>query len=287
MMSTDMTALSAPISNLTTYTRIVESYPRLTPNQEQDLAIRFRENDDHGAAKKLILSHLWYVLYIARGYSGYSLPADDIVQEGNVGLMKAVKRFDPNRGVRLATYAAHYIRAEIHEYILKNWRIIKFTTTKAKRKLFYKLRSAKPKLDWLRLNDAKEIAETLNVSCDDVLHMDAQMYVKDQPFNASPTDSEGWAPEDYLCDCSPSPENQVCDKQFMELSSNALSEALENLDDRSRFIIESRWLLDDDKKTTLKELADHYQVSKERIRQIEAAAILKLKKMIAENFEHN
>jgi RNA polymerase sigma-32 factor len=288
-MNSDIIALSAPISNLRSYAQLTESYPRLTREQERDLAIQLRETNDIDAAKQLILSHLRNVLYIARGYNGYGLPLEDIVQEGNIGLMKAVKRFDPLQGVRLATYAAYWIRSEIHEYIMKNWRIVKVITTKAKRTLFYKLRGAKPKLGWVNNTDAQEIADTLNVSLADVLDMDTQMYVKDQPFDAptSSSDEGSWAPEDYLQHADATPEEQAGEKQHRRLASAALSKAMEKLDDRSRHIIASRWLSDDDDKPTLEDLGDRYQLSAERIRQIEANAIAKLKKAIDANLSRS
>ena len=282
MSATDLMALPAPISNLRQYSQFVESFPRLDEDEERALADRLHRDNDLEAARQLILSHLRYVVYIARGYTGYGLPAEDLVQEGNIGLMKSVRRFDPSRGVRLAAYAAYWIRAQIHDFILKNWRMVKVVTTKAKRKLFYKLRGAKQRLDWLNRSEAEEIADALDVSLDDVHDMESQLYLKDESFDkpVSARDDEYWAPEVYLENSGASIDEQVSEIEFLGAASEALTDALLALDARSRDIIESRWLVEDDIKLTLQALGERYDVSAERIRQLENAAIRKLKELM-------
>lgn len=282
MPATELMALQTPISDLTQYSRLVESFPRLDEEEERTLAERLHRDDDLEAARNLILSHLRYVVYIARGYMGYGLPAEDLVQEGNIGLMKAVRRFDPSRGIRLAAYAGYWIRAHIHDFILKNWRIVKVVTTKAKRKLFYKLRSAKQRLDWLNRAEAEEIAESLNVSSSDVHDMEGQLYLKDESFDTptSASEDEYRVPEAYLEDSAASPDRQVNEIEFLCAASDALTDALSALDARSRDIIESRWLAEDDDKLTLQALGDRYEVSAERIRQLESAAIQRLRELM-------
>ncbi len=282
MSATDLIALPTPVSNYRQYSQLVESFPRLDEDEERSLAERLHRDNDLDAARQLILSHLRYVVYIARGYSGYGLPAEDLVQEGNIGLMKAVQRFDPSRGVRLVAYAGYWIRAHIHDFILKNWRIVKVVTTKAKRKLFYKLRSEKQRLDWLNCAEAEEIADALDVSSADVVDMEGQLYLKDEPFDTpvSASDDEYRTPEAYLEGQDASPDIQVSEREFLSSASEALTDALEALDARSRDIIESRWLAEDDNKLTLQALGDRYQVSAERIRQLENAAIRRLKELM-------
>ena len=230
------------------------------------------------AARQLVLSHLRFVVHIARSYQGYGLPLADIIQEGNVGLMKAVDRFDPNRGVKVVSFAVHWIKAEIHEYILKNWRMVKIATTKAQRKLFFNLRSKKKTLDWLTQEEAEKIAEDLNVEVKDVLHMENRLTSQDSAFDAPVgSDDEGdiLSPSQFLEDKSSSPEILVEQQEVAEHNSEELSMALASLDDRSKDIIARRYLADE--KETLHDLADEYNVSAERIRQIENGALKKLK----------
>lgn len=282
MSNANSTALPAPLSNLSQYLQLVETFPRLNDNEERALSERLKQDNDLDAARKLILSHLRYVVYIARGYTGYGLPQEDLIQEGNVGLMKAVRRFDPARGVRLVAYACYWIRAHIHEFILKNWRIVKVTTTKSRRKLFYKLRGAKQRLDWLHRDEAEDIARSLGVDAADVIEMEAQMYVSDQPFDVPseelPDDTRSLS--DYLEDTGSSPDHRVAQDQFLGCASIALRDALQTLDIRSRDIIESRWLAEDADKPTLQSLGERYGVSAERIRQLEVAAISRLREMM-------
>jgi len=282
MSATESMALPAPTSNLRRYAQLVESFPRLDEDEERVLAERLNRDNDLVAARQLILSHLRYVVYIARRYTGYGLPAEDLVQEGNIGLMKAVRRFDPSRGVRLVAYAGYWIRAHIHDFILKNWRIVKVVTTKAKRKLFYKLRGAKQRLEWLNRAEAEEIAEALDVRSADVHDMDGQLYLKDESFDTpvSASEDEYWAPEAYLEDSAASPDEQVSESEFLYSATEALTNVLSVLDARSRDIIESRWLAEDDNKLTLQALGNRYGVSAERIRQLEIAAIGRLKELM-------
>lgn len=281
-MSTNLVALPYQWGNLGQYTQLVESFPRLEADEERTLAERLRRDNDLDAARRLTTSHLRYVLYISRGYSGYGLPQEDLLQEGNIGLMKAVRRFDPNRGVRLAVYAAYWIRAHIHDFILKNWRIVRAVTTKSKRKLFYKLRGAKQRLDWLNRAEADEIAEALEVSSDDVIDMEGQLYRKDEGFDA-PIDgdhNEAWSPSSYLEGPEPPPETALAESEFLGTASEALRDALDALDWRSRDIIQSRWLADEDARLTLKALGERYDISAERVRQLECAAIKHLREEI-------
>ncbi len=282
MSATHLMALPTPVSKFRNYLQLVESIPQLDADEERSLAERWHRYNDLDAARQLTLSHLRYVVYIARRYTGYGLPTEDLIQEGNIGLMKAVRRFDPSRGVRLVAYASYWIRAHIHDFILKNWRIVKVVTTKAKRKLFYKLRSAKPRLDWLNREEAEKIADALDVSSGDVYDMEGQLYLKDESFDAllPASDDANWAPEAYLGDRDASPDVQVSDSEFLSTASEALLDALSALDARSRDIIESRWLVEDDEKLTLQALGDRYQVSAERIRQLEFAAIRQLKELM-------
>ncbi|HNP64571.1 MAG TPA: RNA polymerase sigma factor RpoH [Woeseiaceae bacterium] len=282
MSNTNVTALPVPLSNLSQYLQLVETFPRLKDDEERALAERLKQDHDLDAARTLILSHLRYVVYIARGYTGYGLPQEDLIQEGNVGLMKAVRRFDPARGVRLVAYACYWIRAHIHDFILKNWRMVKVTTTKSRRKLFYKLRSAKQRLDWLNRDEAKDIARSLGVDAEEVIEMEAQMYVPDQPFDVP---SEEFSDDtrslsDYLEDTGTTPDQKVAQDQFLCCASSALHDALRTLDTRSRDIIESRWLNEDPDKPTLQSLGERYGVSAERIRQLEVAAISQLREMM-------
>jgi RNA polymerase sigma-32 factor len=256
----------------------VHSIPILTKEQEQELAIKLYEEDDLDAARQLVIHHLRFVVHIARSYQGYGLPLADIIQEGNVGLMKAVDKYDPHRGVKVVSFAVHWIKAEIHEYILKNWRLVKIATTKAQRKLFFNLRSKKKSLEWLTKEEAEKIAEDLNVEVKDVLHMENRLSSNDSSFDAptsSDDDDEIMSPSQYLEDKRYDPEVMVAAAEAEEINHNHLSEALKMLDDRSKDILLRRYLAD--KKATLHDLADEYNVSAERIRQIENGALKKLK----------
>ena len=280
-MGTDLQKieLSTPGKDIESYLACVHSIPILTPEQEKELAFKLYEKDDLDAARQLVIHHLRFVVHIARSYSGYGLPVGDIIQEGNVGLMKAVNKFDPNRGVKLVSFAVHWIKAEIHEYILKNWRLVKIATTKAQRKLFFNLRSKKKTLEWLTKEEAENIAKDLNVEVKDVLHMEKRLSANDTPFDApsdtSDSDDQIMSPSQYLEDSAANPADLVEAEQTMEFHNDELLDALKSLDDRSKDIILRRYLTDT--KVTLHELADEYQVSAERIRQIENGALKKLK----------
>ncbi len=280
-MGTDLQKieLTTPGKDIESYLACVHSIPILTPEQEKELAFKLYDNDDLDAARQLVIHHLRFVVHIARSYSGYGLPVGDIIQEGNVGLMKAVNKFDPNRGVKLVSFAVHWIKAEIHEYILKNWRLVKIATTKAQRKLFFNLRSKKKTLEWLTKEEAENIAKDLNVEVKDVLHMEKRLSANDTPFdapsNTSDSDDQIMSPSQYLEDSAANPADLVEAEQTMEFHNDELLDALKSLDDRSKDIILRRYLTDT--KVTLHELADEYQVSAERIRQIENGALKKLK----------
>ena len=277
-----MTAMPSPVGNLDGYIRAVQQYPMLTEQEEQGLARRLRDSDDLDAARQLILSHLRLVVSTARQYLGYGLPHADLIQEGNIGLMKAVKRFDPERGVRLVSFAMHWIKAEIHEYILKNWRLVKVATTKAQRKLFFNLRSMKGNASHLDQATAEAIASELNVSESDVREMDMRMTGRDIALDPGPdvSDEDNFAPIDYLADDSMEPTAVLEGRDRDHLQSEGLQQALAQLDDRSRRIVTSRWLADDGG-ATLQDLADEYGVSAERIRQIEAKALKSLRTHLA------
>ena len=267
--------LGGPIGSLDHYIQALRGVSILTKEEEFELAARLRENDDLEAAQQLILSHLRFVVHIARGYSGYGLPLGDLIQEGNIGLMKAVKRFDPEVGVRLVSFAVHWIRAEIHEYVLKNWRLVKVATTKAQRKLFFNLRKAKKNLGWLSNAETKAVAADLGVSTAEVSRMEQRLAGRDISYDASPTDDEDYAPVAYLPSLNSDPAEMIEQADWKSDTHDRLGQALAELDDRSRDIVARRWLAE--KKTTLHELAAEYEVSAERIRQIEATAIGKLK----------
>jgi RNA polymerase sigma-32 factor len=273
--------LTTPGQSIENYMRIVRSVPVLSAEAEHELAIRLQETGDVEAARQLVLSHLRFVVHIAQGYRGYGLPQADLIQEGNVGLMKAVKRFDPQVGVRLVSFAVHWIRAEIHEYIVRNWRIVKVATTKAQRKLFFGLRSAKKRLGWLTKNEAENIATDLGVSLKDVMEMEKRLSAQDAAFDA-PTDSDdedgSWSPVDYLEDNRYDPAIVAEQNEWEMQGAQRLQEAFSQLDERSQDILQKRWFTDE--KTTLQELATEYQVSAERIRQIEDSAIKKLRKQM-------
>lgn len=277
-----LTAMPSPVGNLDAYIRAVQQYPMLTEQEEQGLARRLRDQDDLDAARQLILSHLRLVVSTARQYLGYGLSHADLIQEGNIGLMKAVKRFDPERGVRLVSFALHWIKAEIHEYILKNWRLVKVATTKAQRKLFFNLRSMKGNASHLDQTTTESIASQLNVSEADVREMDMRLTGRDIALDPGPdvSDEDNFAPIDYLADHSMEPTAVLEGRARDHLHSEGLQQALAKLDDRSRHIVQARWLADDGG-ATLQELADEYGVSAERVRQIEAKALKSLRTHLA------
>ena len=270
--------LGSPGKDIESYLASVHSIPILTKEQEQELAIKLYENDDLDAARQLVIHHLRFVVHIARSYQGYGLPLADIIQEGNVGLMKAVNKFDPHKGVKVVSFAVHWIKAEIHEYILRNWRQVKIATTKAQRKLFFNLRSKKKDLEWLTKDEAEKIAADLNVEVKDVLHMENRLSSTDASFDtpiSSDSDEEVMSPSQFLEDKRFSPEDLVANSEAEDMNHAALFEALETLDERSKDILLRRYLAED--KATLHDLADEYKVSAERIRQIESGALKKLK----------
>jgi RNA polymerase sigma-32 factor len=274
---------SGSLGNIEAYISAVNRLPMLSHEEEMSLARKLRDKNDLAAAQKLVLSHLRLVVSIARGYLGYGLPHADLIQEGNIGLMKAVKRFDPDQGVRLVSYAMHWIKAEMHEYILKNWRLVKVATTKAQRKLFFNLRSHKESLDTMTPTQVDELARVLNVKREEVIEMETRMSGHDVALEA-PTDDEDdkFAPIAYLSSDANEPTKTLEAKQFDRLQSEGLEHALDKLDPRSRRIVESRWLANDDGSgATLHELADEFGVSAERIRQIESAALKKMKASLA------
>ena len=273
-------AISAalPSGSMEAYINAAFQLPMLSEQEEHDLAVRYREQHDLEAARALVLSHLRFVVRVARQYSGYGLPQPDLIQEGTVGLMKAVRRFDPEVGVRLVSFAVHWIKAEIHEYILRNWRIVKIATTKAQRKLFFNLRSNKRRLGWFSKEEVAQVAEDLGVKPETVLEMERRLSGYDVGFDASADedDESAWrAPAAYLEDRRFDPAETVEAADWSAHSSGQLKEALEGLDDRSRDILTRRWL--QEPKVTLQELADEYGISAERVRQVEAAALKKLR----------
>jgi len=274
---------SGALGNIDAYISAVNRLPMLTQEEEISLARRLRDENDLGAAQKLVMSHLRLVVSIARGYLGYGLPHADLIQEGNIGLMKAVKRFDPDQGVRLVSYSMHWIKAEMHEYILKNWRLVKVATTKAQRKLFFNLRSHKTGLDSMTPDQVNELAKVLNVKREEVIEMETRLSGRDIALEA-PTDDEDdkFAPIAYLSSDAQEPTRVLESKNYDRLQTEGLSTALEKLDSRSRRIVEARWLANDDGSgATLHELADEFGVSAERIRQIEAVALKKMKGSLA------
>ncbi|AFJ01782.1 RNA polymerase sigma factor RpoH [Methylophaga frappieri] len=274
---------TAPIGNLDAYTSLVHQIPVLSAEEEHELATRLQQQGDLDAAQRLVLSHLRFVVKIARGYSGYGLPVADLIQEGNIGLMKAVKRFDPDKGVRLVSFAVHWIRAEIHEYVIRNWRIVKIATTKAQRKLFFNLRSAKQRLGWLNQEEVESVAEDLGVTPANVMEMERRLAQPDTAFDLpNDTDDEEthFSPSAYLAAPEGSdPSMQLEQDDYADYQQQKLVNALATLDERSRDIISQRWLQENDK-ATLHTLADQYQVSAERIRQIESSAMKKLKQLM-------
>lgn len=283
-MNTNMQAmaLSVPQSgSIESYIQAVSGINMLSAEEEKALAERLQQEGDLESARKLIMSHLRFVVHIAKSYSGYGLPQADLIQEGNIGLMKAVKRFDPTVGVRLVSFAVHWIKAEIHEFVLRNWRIVKVATTKAQRKLFFNLRKAKKRLGWFTHEEVQKVAEELGVSTKEVLQMEARMSSQDQAFDLSADDDESgsFAPVQYLEDKSADVETDVVNADWDQNASKRLYSAIKTLDERSQHIIQTRWLADE--KTTLQDLADKYQVSAERVRQIEKNAMKKLQAAMA------
>jgi RNA polymerase sigma-32 factor len=275
------------LGNLDAYITAVNRVPLLTAEEEIRLAREYRQRDDLNAARQLVLSHLRLVVAVARNYLGYGLPHADLIQEGNIGLMKAVKRFDPERGVRLVSFALHWIKAEIHEYILRNWRLVKVATTKAQRKLFFNLRSMKPGFGALTQSEVRHVANELNVRPEDVVEMESRMSGGEVALEGRVEDGEEeFAPIAYLADSNAEPTEVLARRQRDHLQTDGIRSALESLDARSRRIIEARWLNEDDEgkvgAATLHELADEFGVSAERIRQIEAKALQKMRANLAE-----
>ncbi len=275
--------LALPTGSLESYISSVNQVPLLTLEEEQDLAQRFQQEHDLEAARRLVMSHLRFVVRVARGYSGYGLPQADLIQEGNIGLMKAVKRFDPEVGVRLVSFAVHWVRAEMHEFILRNWRIVKVATTKAQRKLFFNLRSSKKRLGWLNLEEINAVADDLGVSSKDVMEMEMRLSASDPAFDLGTNqndDENTFVPANYLENDGVGPEQELENGQLTENMHSALLNAMATLDERTQDIIRQRWL--NDKKTTLNTLADQYGISAERVRQLEKSAFSKLKGLIQE-----
>ena len=270
--------MTLPTGSMDAYISAAFQLPILSAEEEHELAVRLRDHQDLEAARSLVMAHLRFVVRIARGYSGYGLPQHDLIQEGSVGLMKAVRRFNPDMGVRLVSFAVHWIKAEIHEYILRNWRIVKIATTKAQRKLFFNLRSSKKRLGWFSKQEVEKVAEDLGVKPETVLEMESRLSNYDLAFDGSATDDDegpSIAPAAYLPDLRNEPAAQIEKADSAESEREGLYAALGSLDERSRDILQRRWLADS--KETLHDLADEYGVSAERIRQIEAAAMKKLR----------
>ena len=279
-MDKETQMMLVPQGSIEGYIRAANEYPMLTAEEEKELAERLYYHEDLDAAKKLILSHLRFVIHVARSYSGYGLSQADLIQEGNIGLMKAVKRFNPEVGVRLVSFAVHWIKAEIHEYVLRNWRIVKVATTKAQRKLFFNLRKTKQRLGWFNENEVDLVANELGVSKEDVIEMESRMSGADVGFDL-PTDdaeTETYSPALYLEDKSSNFAAELENENFESQATEQLGAALQSLDARSQDIIKARWL--DDNKATLHDLAAKYNVSAERIRQLETNALKKLKSAV-------
>ena len=273
----------SPVGSLDAYIQTVHGIPVLDVETERALALRFHDEQDLEAARQLVLHHLRFVVHVARGYLGYGLPLGDLIQEGNIGLMKAVKRFDPNVGVRLVSFAVHWIKAEMHEYILKNWRIVKVATTKAQRKLFFNLRRSKKRLGWMNRTEVEIVAKDLGVTPEEVLEMESRLAGQDIGFDLTPEsedeDGASFAPVTYLADADADPAAAIEREDYETRSEARLEHALTGLDDRSRHILQRRWL--DEEKATLQELADQYKISAERVRQLENNAIKKLRTAMA------
>jgi len=269
------------VGSLDAYISAVHRIPVLSQEEEQELSRRYQQDSDLASARKLVMSHLRFVVHVARGYNGYGLQLSDLIQEGNIGLMKAVKRFDPDQGVRLVSFAVHWIRAEMHEFILRNWRIVKVATTKAQRKLFFNLRKSKKRLGWMNAEEVRLVAKDLGVPEATVREMESRLSGRDIGFEA-PADAEEDAkpaPEAFLIDEGADPYQNVADADQTDNQLETLSSALERLDERSRDIIQRRWL--NEEKATLQDLADEYGVSAERIRQVEANAMKKMRALFA------
>ena len=276
--------LPSAVGSLESYIQTVNRFPLLTPEEESEFSTRFHRDGDLEAARQLIVSHLRVVVSVARGYAGYGLPQADLIQEGNIGLMKAVKRYDPQRGVRLVSFALHWIRAEMHEYILRNWRLVKIATTKAQRKLFFNLRSHKKGLDTFTTGQVDDLARELNVKADEVREMEMRIAGGDTALEAPvEREEESFAPIAYLTDADAEPSRILETEQNQVNRTEGLSQALAALDPRSRRIIETRWLREDQEQLTLHDLAAEFSVSAERIRQIEVKAMQKMKQALAES----
>lgn len=279
-MTKEMQSLAlVPQGSIEAYIRAANSYPMLTAEEEKELAERLHYDGDLDAARKLILSHLRFVIHVARGYSGYGLPQADLIQEGNIGLMKAVRRFNPEVGVRLVSFAVHWIKAEIHEYVLRNWRIVKVATTKSQRKLFFNLRKNKKRLGWFNEDEVELVAKELGVSENDVREMESRMSAQDMVFDMTADDSDDShpvAPVLFLEDKASDFADGIEEDNWDNHATDKLTNAIKGLDERSQDIIRARWL-DDDNKSTLQELADKYGVSAERVRQLEKNAMKKLR----------
>lgn len=277
-------AVTPQSSSIESYVSYVTSIDMLSAEDERELAFRLYEEEDLASARQLIMSHLRFVVHIARSYSGYGLPQADLIQEGNIGLMKAVKRFNPEVGVRLVSFAVHWIKAEIHEFVLKNWRIVKVATTKAQRKLFFNLRKSKSRLGWFTNEEVQNVADTLGVSTKEVLEMESRMSNYDMTFDlgSDDDDSEGaaYSPSLYLESNNSDVAENVANEQWEKRSNQRLLAAIKTLDERSQDILNSRWL-DENNKTTLQELADKYSVSAERVRQLEKNAMKKIQALLA------
>ncbi len=280
-MSTNVLSLQSlsPGADLDSYVQTISVFPILSPEEEKALAERFYYDKDLEAARQLVLCHLRFVVHLARTYQGYGLSQADLIQEGNVGLMKAVKRFNPEVGVRLVSFAVHWIKAEMHEYILRNWRIVKVATTKAQRKLFFNLRSAKKRLAWLNRAETKAVADELGVPEAEVSRMESRLAAADVAFDGVDSDDDASAPAHYLPASTADPADLVASEDWLDVSRARLGTAIASLDERSRDIIRARWL--DEDKTTLMVLAERYGVSAERIRQLEKNALKKLKAAVA------
>ena len=280
-LKTHDTLLAGPLGSFDAYVERVSRVPVLSREHEKELALRLRDEGDLEAARELVMSHLRFVVHIARGYLGYGLPIGDLVQEGNVGLMKAVKRFDPNVGVRLVSFAVHWIRAEIHEYVLRNWRLVKVATTKAQRKLFFNLRKLKKNLGWLSESERLAVASDLGVSPEEVTEMEKRLSSRDLSFDpvVESDDDEAYTPAMYLPAPDSDPALAVENEEWEDATADSVAAAFRTLDERSRDILSSRWM--SEHKATLHELAERYGVSAERIRQIEANAIRKLRAIVA------
>jgi RNA polymerase sigma-32 factor len=275
--SLQLADIRLPIGSIDAYLHYINQIPMLTPEEELEMAHRLKENNDLAAAKRLVLAHLRYVARVAKGYMGYGLPLADLIQEGNIGLMKAVKRFNPDVGARLVTFAMHWIKAEIHEYILRNWRIVKVATTKAQRKLFFNLRNLKKRLGWMTTQEVNDVARDLGVKPETVREMEMRLSTSDAAFDAQDSDDDemNFAPAGFLEDHRYNPATQNEQSDWSDQTSDTMYQALAELDERSQDIIRSRWL--DEEKLTLEDLAKKYQISAERVRQLEKNAMTKLR----------